>query len=350
MVSPVVIAGRPIGPGQRCFITAEAGVNHDGHVEMASRLIDAAATAGADAVKFQTFSAERLVSPVAPKAAYQREATGASESQLAMIQHLELPRAAYPELQAHARSRGVLFLSTPFDEESADFLEALGVPAFKIGSGEITNLPFLAHVARKAKPVILSTGMSDLDEVATAVEVLRQSGNDQLVLLHCVSSYPAAPADVNLRAMQTMADTFHVPVGYSDHTEDIEVALAAVALGACVIEKHLTLDRAMPGPDHRASAEPQELARLVESIRTVEVALGDGRKQPTFGEADTAAAARKSLVAALDIAAGTRLTERLIAIKRPGTGLSPAARPQLVGRTAKTDIAAGTVLTWGMLE
>lgn len=349
-VGSVKIGERLVGPGHRCFVIAEAGVNHNGDVKMAQRLIDAAAAAGADAVKFQTFSAEQLVSPVAPKAAYQQQTTGAAESQLAMLQRLELPRAAYPELQSHARSRDVLFLSTPFDEESADLLEALGVPAFKIGSGEITNLPFLAHVARKARPVILSTGMSDLGEVASAVEVLRQSGNDQLVLLHCVSSYPAAAADVNLRAMQTMADTFHVPVGYSDHTAGREIAVAAVAMGACVIEKHLTLDRTMPGPDHRASAEPQELARLVQAIRTVEAALGDGRKRPTVGEADTAAAARRSLVAALDIAAGTRLTERLIAIKRPGTGLPPALRPQLVGRTAKTDIAAGTVLTWGMVE
>ncbi len=350
MVSPVMIAGRLVGPGQRCFIIAEAGVNHNGRVELAKRLIDAAAAAGADAVKFQTFKAERLVSPVAPKAEYQRKATEAIESQLAMIRRLELPPATFPELQAQAQAQRLLFLSTPFDEDSADLLEGVGVPAFKIGSGELTNLPLLSHVARKAKPIILSTGMSDLGEVNAAVQAIHESGNDQLVLLHCVSSYPANAAEANLRAMQTMADAFHVPVGYSDHTAGIEVALAAVALGACVIEKHLTLDRSLPGPDHQVSAEPQEFSALVRGIRAVEAALGDGQKRPTAGEADTAAVARKSLVAALAIPAGTRLTERLIAIKRPGTGLPPALRPQLIGRTAKTDIAAGTVLTWGMVE
>ena len=346
----VTIAGRMIGEGQPCFVIAEAGVNHNGNVNMAKRLIDAAAAAGADAVKFQTFSAEQLVSPVAPKAAYQQQTTGAAESQLAMLQRLELPRTAYPELQAHARSRGVLFLSTPFDEESADFLEQLGVPAFKIGSGEVTNLPLLRHVAHKHQPMIVSTGMADLAEVTEAVAAIRQEGNDQLVLLHCVSSYPADPAAVNLRAMQTMAETFHVPTGYSDHTEGLEIAVAAVALSACLIEKHLTLDKAMPGPDHQASAEPQELAALVRAIRAVETALGDGCKRPTAGEANTAAAARRSLVAALDIPAGTRLTEQHIAIKRPGIGLPPSLRTRLIGRMTTTDIAAGTVLTWGMIE
>jgi N-acetylneuraminate synthase len=350
MVNPVVIAGRPLGPGQRCLIVAEAGVNHNGRIELAKHLIDAAAAAGADAVKFQTFTAEQLVSPVAPQATYQQQTTGAAESQLAMLQRLELPRMAYPELQAHARLRGVLFLSTPFDEESADFLERLGVPAFKIGSGELTNLPLLRHVARKHHPLIVSTGMADLAEVTEAVAAIWQEGNEQVVLLHCVSSYPADPVAVNLRAMQTLADTFRVPVGYSDHTGGLEIAVAAVALGACLIEKHVTLDKAMPGPDHQASADPQELTALVRAIRAVEAALGDGCKRPTAGEADTASAARRSLVAALDIPVGTRLTEQLIAIQRPGTGLPPSLRPQLVGRMTTRDIAAGTVLTWGMIE
>lgn len=349
MVSPVVIAGHPLSPGQRCFIIAEAGVNHNGRIELAKHLIDAAAAAGADAVKFQTFSAERLVSPVAPKAAYQQQTTGAAESQLAMIQRLELPRAAYPELQAHARSRGVLFLSTPFDEESADFLERVGVPAFKIGSGELTNLPLLTHVARKRQPMIVSTGMADLAEVTEAVAAIRQEGNDQLVLLHCVSSYPADPAVVNLRAIQTMQRIFRVPVGYSDHTLGVEVALAAVSLGACVIEKHITLDCALPGPDHRASAEPEELAALVRGIRTVEASLGHGRKEPAPSERDVMAAARKSLVAAHDIPRGSRLTEEVIAIKRPGTGLPPAMRETLVGRIAKRDIPEGALLTLEMV-
>jgi N,N'-diacetyllegionaminate synthase len=240
-------------------------------------------------------------------------------------------------------------MSTPFDEASVDLLDSLGVPLFKVGSGEITNWPFLETIARKGKPFILSTGMSYLSEVDEAVRVMHNAGNDQLVLLHCVSNYPADPADANLRVLQTMASAFQVPVGYSDHTIGNEVALAAVALGACVIEKHFTLDKNLPGPDHRASAEPGELAMLVRGIRVVEAALGHGSKRPAASEANTAAVARRSLVAARDIAAGTVLTEEMIAIKRPGTGLPPAMRPYLVGRTARTAIPADTILTLEML-
>jgi sialic acid synthase SpsE len=243
----------------------------------------------------------------------------------------------------------VLFLSTPFDEESADMLEELRVPAYKISSGEITNLGFVSHLAQKNKPLIISTGMANLTEVESAVLAVRSVGNNEFVLLHCVSSYPADPVDANLRAMHTMKEVFQVPVGYSDHTTGIEVAQAAVALGACVIEKHLTLDRRLPGPDHQASLEPKEFASMVQGIRVIEAALGSGRKEPASSEANTAAVARKSLVAARDIAAGTALTEEMIAIMRPGTGLSPAMRQQLLGRVASTDIPAGTLLGLEML-
>ena len=342
-------AGRKVGPGLPCFVIAEAGVNHNGDVEIARQLVDVALQAGADAVKFQTFKAERLAMPTAPKAEYQLQTTGATESQCEMLRRLELSAEAHRNVMAYCRKEGILFMSSPFDEESADFLAELGVAVFKIPSGEITNLPFLAHLARKGKPLIVSTGMSYLGEVETAVRTLEQTGNRDFVLLHCVSNYPARPSDINLRAMQTMAAAFGAPVGYSDHTTGIEVALAAVALGACVVEKHFTLDRTLPGPDHQASLEPDELAALVRGIRTVEAALGHGRKEPAASEANTLAVARKSLVAARDIPPGTALTEDLIAVKRPGTGLPPAMKPYLVGRTAREAIPAGTLLGLEML-
>src|SRR5260221_498667 len=344
------IAGRQVGSGQPCFIIAEAGVTHSGKIELALRLIDAAATAGVDAVKFQSFKAEILATPAAQKAQYQLSGTDESESQRAMLKRLELSPGAHRELSDYARACGIIFLSTPFDEISADLLAEIGVPAFKISSGDVTNLPLLEHIARKGKPVILSTGMSDLNEVRAAVTALRAAGCEQLAVLHCVSNYPANAADVNLRAMQTMTTEFEVPVGYSDHTDGIEVALAAVALGACVIEKHFTLDRNLPGPDHKASLEPDELARMVESIRKVEAALGDGRKARADSEADTMQVARRSLTAARDIPAGTILTRGLIAIQRPGTGLSPALLPSLVGRRVRVDVRAGSLISFEMLE
>jgi N-acetylneuraminate synthase len=345
----VDIAGRKVGPGWPCFVIAEAGVNHNGDLGLARKLIDAAAESGADAVKFQSFQADKLVTKDAVKANYQTRNTDAGESQLDMLRRLELSAADHRELVAHCRRRGVLFMSTPFDDASADLLDELDVPVYKMPSGEVTNLPFLAHVARKRRPMIVSTGMTTLGEVEAAVQTLEAAGNPPFVLLHCVSNYPADPADVNLRAMQTMATAFGRPTGYSDHTLGDAVTLAAVALGACVIEKHFTLDRNLPGPDHQASLEPAEIAALVRSIRVVEAALGDGRKRPAASEANTAAVARKSLVAAADIPAGASLTEKTIAIKRPGTGLPPAMRPLLVGKTARRDIRAGTLLTLEMV-
>lgn len=345
MVRSVPIHGRLVGPGHPCFIIAEAGVNHNGAVAAARQLVDVAVAAGVDAVKFQTFAADRLVAPTAVKASYQKETTGSSETQLDMLRKLELSKEAHWELSEMCAARGMLFLSTPFDEESADFLEDLGITAFKVPSGELTNLPFLEHIGRKGKPVILSTGMATLEEVQAAVETVLQAGCMEIVLLHCVSCYPAAPKDVNLRAMETMARVFHRPVGYSDHTLGIEVSLAAVAMGACVIEKHFTLDRTLRGPDHRASLEPAELIALVKGIRTIEQAFGDGVKVPVGAEREMADVARKSVVAATYIPAGTILTQEHLVIRRPGTGLRPALRHSLIGRRTAQDIQAGSLVT-----
>jgi len=349
LVAEVDIAGRMVGRGQPCFVIAEAGVNHNGDLDMARQLVDAAVRTGADAVKFQTFKADRLLTPNAPKAEYQ-ETTGSVESQLEMIRSLELSPAAHNELMGYCQDTGILFMSSPFDESSADLLDELDVAVFKIPSGEITNLPFLSHVAGKGKPLIVSTGMAYLSEVEAAVRTIEAAENIYYVLLQCTSNYPANPADANLTAMGTMATAFNVPVGYSDHTPGIEVPLAAVALGACVVEKHLTLDRTLPGPDHLASLEPDDFSSMVRGIRIVESALGHGRKEPAASEANTASVARKSLVAAKDIPAGATLTQDLIAIKRPGTGLPPAIRAYLAGRTARRPIPEGTILTLEMLE
>lgn len=339
-----------IGPEQPCFIIAEAGVNHNGSLDMALRLVDAALRAEANAVKFQTFVSELVISANAPKAAYQRVTTAAAESQLEMVKKLEFPPHVFKEIQSYCNSVGILFLSTPFEEASADVLESLGVPAFKIPSGEITNFPFLEHVARKHRPMIVSTGMADLEEVREAVELIRNSGSAELILLHCVSSYPAKPAHVNLRAMQTLANEFSVPVGFSDHTLGIEIPLAAAALGASVIEKHLTLDKSLPGPDHRASLEPEEFAAMVRGIRTVESALGDGHKRPSPDELDTASVARKSLVSAHSLGRGTILAKDDIAIRRPGTGLGPALRSELIGRRLSRDVQEGELFEWEMFS
>jgi N-acetylneuraminate synthase len=345
----IEIAGRKVGPGHPCFVIAEAGVNHNGDLEMALQLVREAVQAGADAVKFQTYKTSLLVTPEASKAEYQKRTTDSAESQYAMLQRLELSPEMHREIIARCQQEGIIFLSSPFDEESVELLNALQVPAFKIPSGEITNLPLVTLVAGKGKPMIVSTGMAYLSEVETAVRAITDAGNHEYILLQCTSNYPANTKDVNLKAMHTLSAAFGAPVGYSDHTLGIEVPLAAVALGACVIEKHLTLDVKMPGPDHAASLEPDQFAAMVGGIRTVEAALGHGRKEPADSEFDTAVVARKSLVAARDIAAGEALTEKLVAIKRPGSGLPPAMRPHLLGRTAREPIKAGAVLTLDML-
>jgi N,N'-diacetyllegionaminate synthase len=346
----VQIADKSIGPQQPVFVIAEAGVNHNGDPKLARALIDLAVASGADAVKFQTFHAERLAIAAAPKAGYQLETTGDAESQVEMLRRLELSADAHRDLYAYCRDKEIIFLSTPFDEESVDLLDELGVPAFKISSGDLTNSPLLEYVASKRKPVILSTGMSELSEVIEAVSVLDSAGCDNPVLLHCVSNYPAAVADVNLRAMQTMRAAFDLNVGFSDHTEGIDIALAAVALGACVIEKHFTLDRGLPGPDHRASLEGEELRQLVRSIRRVETALGTGRKVPAPSEIETARVARRSLVAARDIPAGVTLKREMVVLRRPGTGFPPAALHIVIGRMTTRQIAKGAILEDDMFE
>jgi N-acetylneuraminate synthase len=341
MLTGIEISGKKIGPGHPCFVIAEAGVNHNGDPGLARRLVEAAAAAGADAVKFQTFCAERLVSRRAPKAKYQLEHTDRGESQFEMLRRLELSIADHRALMDCCRANGVLFLSTPFDEQSADALEALGIAAFKISSGEVTNLPFLAHVARKQKPIILSTGMATLAEVEGAIAFVSHEGNRDLVLLHCVTNYPADPRDANLRAMHTMETAFGFPTGYSDHTPGIEVALAAVALGACVIEKHFTLDRNMPGPDHQASIEPGELRAMVAGIRRVEAALGDGIKRPVEAEIPNISVARKSLHWRRALPAGTRVAAGDVIALRPDVGLPPEMVPAVVGQTLTRAVEAG---------
>lgn len=345
----ILIGSRKIGPGLPCFVIAEVGVNHNGNLDTALKLIDIAADAGADAVKFQTFAADRLVTRDAPKASYQHETTADAESHYSMIAKLELSAQDHHRLVRRCEERGILFLSSPFDEQSADLLHELQVPAFKIPSGELTNLPYLAHIAHFGLPMIVSTGMATLGEVETAVELIRSEGSPPLVLLHCVSNYPAAAADVNLRAIGTLSQAFGVVAGYSDHTLGLEVSLAAVALGACVVEKHFTTNRDLPGPDHRSSIEPAQLRNLVAGIRVVEAALGDGCKRPTPSEASIAAVARKSIVVVRNVAAGVELLGDDLSVKRPGTGVPPALRDAIVGRRAKIPIAAGSLLSWEML-
>jgi N-acetylneuraminate synthase/N,N'-diacetyllegionaminate synthase len=267
-----------------------------------------------------------------------------------MLSKLELTRQDHIDFMEHCKRKGIIFLSTPFDEISADLLDDLDLPAYKIPSGEITNLPFLEYVARKGKPMIISTGMSTLEEVHEALRIVQSTGNDEVVLLHCVTSYPAEPADVNLRAMATMTEMLSVPVGYSDHTLGREIPLAAVALGACVIEKHFTLNRDMPGPDHQASMEPDELKSLVEGVRKVESAMGTGRKVPSTAEEANARVVRKSLVAARDIPEGSVITKDDLAAKRPGSGLSPTILPSLLGKEAKVAIDEGTIITMELLK
>ena len=318
----------------RIFIIAEAGVNHNGSLETARRLIDAAAAAGADAVKFQTFKTENLICRDAQKAAYQMETTDAAESQFEMLKKLELTPQMHEELMAYCRQKGIRFLSTPFDVDSLHDLVERGIELIKLPSGEITNYPLLREAARSGKKIILSTGMSTLDEVRNAVDVLKGSGGTDITALHCNTEYPTPYADVNLAAMGTIRDEIGVPVGYSDHT----------GLGAVVIEKHFTLDRNMEGPDHKASLEPDELAEMVRAVRHIELAIGSGRKEPSQSEKKNMDIARKSIVAGCDIKAGESFTEENVTAKRPGTGLSPMLWNQVIGQKAKRDFAADEMI------
>jgi N,N'-diacetyllegionaminate synthase len=330
----------------KTLIIAEAGVNHNGDLSLARKLVDVAAEAGADMVKFQTFNVDRLVTKNAAKADYQNQTTDAGESQHAMIRKLELTRDMHEILIAYCKSQGIEFFSTGFDLESIDLLVELGLGSFKIPSGEITNLPYLCHVGQYGKPVILSTGMANMDEIAAALDVLEKAGTsrERITVLHCNTEYPTPMTDVNLRAMLTIQDTFGVQVGYSDHTLGIEVATAAVALGATVIEKHFTLDRSLPGPDHKASLEPEELKAMVIAIRNIEKAMGNGIKCPSASELKNKPVVRKSLVAADAICEGEVFSENNLTVKRPGTGLSPMRWDEVVGCKASRNFAADELI------
>lgn len=338
----------------RTLIIAEAGVNHNGDVKLAKKLIDAAANAGADFVKFQTFKASALVSKAAVKADYQKRNTGdKDDSQVEMLEKLELDRFVHNELSQYSKSKGIQFLSSGFDEESIDLLDQLGMEFFKIPSGEITNKPYLQHIAHKGKPVIMSTGMSNMIEIKAALNVLTENGlnKEQITVLHCNTEYPTPMEDVNLKAMLTIKNEFGVKVGYSDHTLGIEIPIAAVALGATVIEKHFTLDRNLPGPDHKASLEPDELKAMVKAIRNVELALnGSGIKEPSKSEKPNIAIARKSIHTNQRVLAGTKIASEHLTMKRPGTGISPMDIDSVIGRTLLITLDADTLIKWEHLQ
>ena len=323
------------------LVIAEAGVNHNGDMHLAKQLIEAASEAGADVVKFQTFKADKLATTKAGKASYQQLTTDNAENQQQMLQRLELAPDQHQQLISHCHNSGIEFLSTAFDDPSIDLLNTLNLKRLKIPSGEITNLPYLRRIGELGKPLILSTGMANLGEIEAAISVLETAGTkrSQITVLHCTTEYPAPMAEVNLRAMQTIGQAFGVAVGYSDHTAGIEVPIAAVALGATVIEKHITLDQNLPGPDHKASLEPKEFAAMVRAIRNIEQALGDGIKRPTASEAANLPIVRKSLVASRAISIGEQFSATNIIAKRPGTGISPMRWDELIGHPSPRDFA-----------
>ncbi len=320
-------------------IIAEAGVNHNGSVALAKQMVDAAKEAGADYIKFQTFIPKKLVSKFAEKADYQKETTGSGESQLEMLEKLALTQKDFTELNRYCREKQIGFLSTPFDLDSIEFLDTFDMDFWKLPSGEITNLPYLEQIGQTRKPVVMSTGMSSLQEVKDAAAVLRKAGAKEITLLHCNTQYPTPMEDVNLRAMQTLEKELNLPVGYSDHTQGIEIPVAAVAMNACIIEKHFTLDRSMEGPDHKASLEPDELNAMVQAVRNVEQALGNGKKEPSPSELGNISVVRKSIVAKCGIKKGDTFTEDNLTVKRPGNGISPMRWHEMIGKQAERDFA-----------
>lgn len=347
--APVSIGGRGVGHRHPVFVIAEAGVNHDGELDVALELVDAAVEAGADAVKFQTFEPSAVASSGAALAPYQhRQLAGESDSQLRMLERLYLSLEDFRAIARHCEGRGIAFLSTPFDLASAVALVELGVPALKVGSGELTNLPFIAELAALGRPLILSTGMATLAEVGEALRAA--SGNREIVLLHCVSSYPTPLAEANVRAIDTLRETFDVPVGYSDHCLQDDASLAAVARGACVLERHLTLDRTRRGPDHSMSLEPARMRALIEGVRRCEAVLGNGLKQPQQSEHEVRALARRSVVATRALRAGETLTANALTVKRPGGGLAPARLPELIGARLARPLAEDELLTEAHIE
>jgi N-acetylneuraminate synthase/N,N'-diacetyllegionaminate synthase len=345
-VRAVDVAGRPVGPGAPCFVAVEVGLNHNGDLELAHRLVDAAADAGADGVKFQNYRTEDFVTDRTVTYEYVSGSTPVREAQYDMFKRYELPDAAWTELRDHCDQRGVVFFSTPTGLDGLALLVALGVPLLKNGSDYLVHLQMIGAMAETGIPTVLSTGMSTLEEIDEAVRAFRDHGGRDLVLLHCTSSYPTPAEDVNLRRIPALADRFGVPVGLSDHTWGNVAAIGAVALGACFLEKHFTLDRGLPGPDHRFSSDPEELRALVEAVRTVEANLGDASIGPTTGEELGRAEYRVSCVAARDLVTGHVLADEDIVFRRPGGGVRPGAKDSLIGRPLAREVAAGAALTW----
>ncbi len=357
MIKNISIGKHEIGEGKPCFIIAEAGVNHNGSLKIAKKLVDAAAEAKADAVKFQTFKAENVATANAPMAAYQKKNIGKESSQLDMIRKLELSFQDFAALKVYCDKKGILFLSTPHSFDAVDFLDPL-VPAYKIGSGDLTNIPLLEHVAKKNKPIILSTGMANMEEIDEAIKAIRDEGNNMIIAMHCTTSYPCPLKDVNLRAMSAIKKKFNVLVGYSDHTLGIEVPKLASQIGAVAVEKHFTVDKNLPGPDHKSSLDPAELKEMVRAIKEKdanisidrEVVLGSAEKKPTLQEKEISMAVRKSVVANTDIPKGAVITKSMLAVKRPGTGLMPKHLNSLIGRKAKRAIEADSLIQWDDIE
>lgn len=347
--TPIEIGSSTIGQSEPVWVIAEAGVNHNGDISLAEQLVIEAKRAGADCVKFQTFSAARVATAASPKAEYQLRSTDPRESQIEMLRKLEIAGEAYERLVAACAHEQITFLSTPYSSEDVDLLESLGVDAFKIASALLVEPQLLRRVAVTGKPILLSTGLATLEEVEQAVDVIRTAGNEQLVLLQCTTDYPARSDEANLRAMRTMSDAFGVLTGYSDHTETMTTAIAAVTLGAVVVEKHLTLDKSLPGPDQATSAEPAEFQRYVDAIREAQAALGDGRKEPSESERLNLVGMRRSLVATRTIPEGTRIDASMLGTKRPATGIAPRDLERVVGQVASTTIAEDQPVEWWML-
>lgn len=345
----ITIENNHIGGVNPTFIIAEAGVNHNGQLSIAKQLIDAAASAGADAIKFQTFTPKEVTSKNAPMATYQKNNLHMNKSQLEMLESLTLPFDSFIELQAYCTKKDIIFLSTPHSFDAIDFLENL-VPAYKFGSGDLTNIPALTYAAKKNKPILLGTGMATLEEVKNAVNAIYSEGNKQVIVLHCTTNYPCSYGEVNLRAIKTLQHSLQCLVGYSDHSMGTLVAIAAVGMGAHVLEKHFTLDRTMTGPDHQASLEPDELTSLIKEIRKVETILGSPKKQPTQTEKQIIPVVRKSLIANTFIHQGKKITSDMIVIKRPGTGISPSELNTVIGKKAMIDIQQDDIITKNMIE
>ncbi|KEI06965.1 N-acetylneuraminate synthase [Clostridium botulinum C] len=344
------VIGKNIQDNYNCFIIAEAGVNHNGSIVLAKKLVDKAVEAGVDAVKFQTFKSEKLVTGYASMAKYQKDNIGIEDSQFNMLKKLELSYEEFTELKRYCDEKNIIFMSTPFDFESAKFLNSIGVEVFKISSGDLTNIPLLEYIAEFNKPIILSSGMATLGEVEDAIMAIRSKELEDIAVLHCTSNYPAKISSVNLKAMNTIKSAFNVIGGYSDHTKGISIPIAAVALGAEIIEKHFTLDKEMEGPDHKASLDPKELKEMVKEIRNVELSLGNGIKTFTENEIDTMKVARKSIVAKNFIKKGELITKDDLDYKRPGDGLSPKYYKYIIGKKASKNISIDTQVTLDLIE